>query len=44
MYYFKKHFLHAVAVLGYLPKLQESLGLDLGVHFLHDFSFKMFLI
>ena len=39
---FKKiTFLHARAVLGYLPKLKGGLGLAC---FLDDFSIKMFLI
>ena len=42
--YFQKNFLHAMAVLSYLPKLKRSLGLVLGAYFLHDFSMKMFLI
>ena len=29
-----------MAVLGYLPKLKEGLGLAFGAHFLHDFSLK----
>ena len=29
-----------MAVLGYLPKLKEGLGLAFGAHFLHDFSIK----
>ena len=35
---------HAIAVLGYLPKLKRGLGLAFGAHFLHDFSIKMFCI
>ena len=35
--------MHALAVLGYLPKLKGGLGLAFGAHFLHDFSIKMFL-
>ena len=42
--YFQMNFLHAMAVLGYLPKLKRDLGLAFGAHFLHDFSIKMFLI
>ena len=33
-----------MAVLGYLAKLKSGLGLAFGVHFLYDFSLKMFLI
>ena len=33
-----------MVVLGYLPKLKRNLGLAFGVHFLHNFSIKMFLI
>ena len=33
-----------MAVLGYLAKLKRGLGLAFDVHFLHDFSIKMFLI
>ena len=29
-----------MAVLGYLPKLKNGLGLAFGVHFLHDVSYK----
>ena len=43
MSYFKKHFLHAMAVLAYLPKLKRGLGLAFGAHFLHDFSIKYYL-
>ena len=42
--FLRKKFLHAMAVLDYLPKLKSSLGLAFGAHFLHDFSIKMFLI
>ena len=31
-----------MAVLGYFPKSKGSLGLAFGLHFLHDFSIKMF--
>ena len=31
-----------MAVLGYLAKLKESLGLAFGAHFVHDFSMKVF--
>ena len=31
-----------MSILGYLAKLKRSLGLAFGVHFLHDFSIKMF--
>ena len=41
--YFKKNFLHAMAVLGYLAKLKRGPGLAFGAHFLHDFYIKMFL-
>ena len=44
MSYFKKNFVHAMAVLGYLPKLKRGLALAFGARFLHDFSIKMFLI
>ena len=33
-------FLHAMTVLGYLPKLKEGLGLAFGAHFLYDFFHK----
>ena len=33
-----------MAVLGYLVKLKRGLELAFDVHFLHDFSIKMFLI
>ena len=39
---FKKTFLHALAVLDYLPKLKRGLGL--GSYFMNSFSIKMFLI
>ena len=42
--FFPGNFLHAMAVLVYLPKLKRSLGLGLDAYFLHDFSIKMFLI
>ena len=35
---------HAMAVLGYLPKLKRSLGIAFGADFLHDVSIKVFLI
>ena len=38
--YFQKNFLHAMAVLGYLPKLKRGLGLAFGAYFLHDFPWK----
>ena len=38
--YFKKIFLHAIDVFGYLAKLQRDLRLDFGAHFQHDFSKK----
>ena len=41
---FKINFLHAMAVLGYLPKRKRDLGLAFGAHFLHDFPIKMFFI
>ena len=41
---FKRIFFHAMAVLGYLPKLEGGLVLAFGAHFLHDFSVKIFLI
>ena len=44
MSYFKKNFLHAMAVLGYLPKLKSGLGLASGAHFQQDFPIKIFLI
>ena len=40
---FKMIFLHAIAVLGYLAKLERGLWLAFGAHFLHDFYLKMFL-
>ena len=33
-----------MAVLGHLPKLKRGLGLAFGVHFLRDFSIKIFRI
>ena len=30
--------MHAIAVLGYSPKLKTGLGLAFREHFLHDFS------
>ena len=36
--------MHAMAVLGYLPKLKRDLGLAFGAHFQHDFSIKIILI
>ena len=36
--------MHAMAVLGYLPKLKRGLGLAFDAHFLHYFSIKMFPI
>ena len=41
---FKRIFFHAVAVLGYLPKLKRVLELAFGVHFVLDFSIKMFFM
>ena len=41
---FQKNFLHAMDVLGYLPKSRRDMGLAFDVHFLHDFSIKMFFI
>ena len=41
---FLKNFLHAMAVLGYLPKLKRGPGLDFGADFLHAIFIKMFLI
>ena len=35
--------LHAMAVLGYLPKLKMALGLLFSAYFKHTFSIKMFL-
>ena len=39
-----KDFLHAMAFLGYLPKLKRGLGIASGANFLQDFPIKMFLI
>ena len=39
-----KNSLHAMPVLGYLPKLERSLELAFGVHFLHGFLMQMLLI
>ena len=36
--------LHAMAVLGYLPKLEMGLGLAFGANLMHGFSMNMFLI
>ena len=44
MSYFKKNFLHVMAVFGYLPNLKEGLGPAFGAHFMHDFSIKIFFI
>ena len=33
-----------MSVLDYLPKLKGDLGVAFDVHFLHDFSIKMFFI
>ena len=44
MSYFQMNFLHAMAVLGYLPKLKRDHRLAFGTYFQHDFSIKMFLI
>ena len=44
MSYFYNNFLHAAAVLGYLPKLKRGMGLAYDAYFLHDFPVKMFLI
>ena len=41
---FKRTFLHAIAVLGYLPKFKKGLGPSFGTHFMHDFSIKVFVI
>ena len=41
---FLREFLHAMTVLGYLPKLKLGVVLDFGAHFLHDFCRKIFLI
>ena len=35
--------MHAMAVLGYLPKLGKGQGLAFGAQFVNDFSIKMFL-
>ena len=39
---FFKSFWHALAILGFLPKLKRDLGLAFGAHFLHTFSIKIF--
>ena len=36
--------MHAIAVLGYLQKLNRGLGLAISAHFLHDFPIKIFII
>ena len=41
---FSKNILHAMAVLGYLPKLKKGMGLPFGANFLYDFSIKIVLI
>ena len=42
---FKRIFLDGMAFLGYLSKFKKrGLELAFGVHFLHDFSIKMFFI
>ena len=38
-----KNFLHAIAVLSYLPKLKGSYGRAFGVYFRRNFSLKGFL-
>ena len=38
--FFQKSFLHALAVLRYLPKLKTDLGLAFGAHFLRTFFHK----
>ena len=43
-FYFQKNLLHVMAVLDYLPKLKQVLGLAFGAHFMHDLSIKIFLI
>ena len=43
MSYFQNNFLHAMAVLGYLPKLKRGLGLAFGTHFPHVFSVEVSL-
>ena len=40
---FFKSLSHALAVLGYLPKLRWVMGLVFSADFLHTFSIKMFL-
>ena len=41
--YFKKNFLHTMAVLGYLLKWKRHIGIAFGEHFLQDFPWKDFL-
>ena len=38
-----KSLLHALAVLGYLPKLKRGIGLAFSTDFQYTFSLKMFL-
>ena len=40
----RKNSLHAMAVLGYLPKLKRDLELAFGAHFLHGFFMQMLFI
>ena len=40
---FFKSLLHALTVLGYLPKLKRFMVLAFSADFLHTFSIKMFL-
>ena len=42
--YFENNILHAMAVLGYFPKLKRDHGLVFSAHVLHDFLIKMFLV
>ena len=41
---FLEEFLHVMAVLGYLTKLERGLVQASGAHFLHDIPIKMFLV
>ena len=42
--YFQLNFSHALAVLGYLPKIRRVMRLVFRAYFLHTFSIKIFLI
>ena len=41
---FEKTSCNEMTALGYLPKSKKGLEIAFGVHFLHDFTIKMFFI